>query len=146
MIELIRIIFFGGNLLVTPEPIFVGTKPTTIELRKPLIALNCSASFNVDVREHITSDNYPEFVNEAESKFPDNCLNIQLQSENGAIASFSNSSVTWNSPSDVSINLKATSKFNEKLKYSKLSISSCRDLNSTEITWYNYGNITCNSK
>lgn len=146
VLELIKMVLFGGHLLVTPEPVSVGVEPKEIVLRKPLKALNCSASFNVDVSEHITSNKYQEFVEEAESKFPNGCLNIQLQSENGQLASFSNSSVTWNSPEKVFINLKAKSEFNENLKYSSLRISSCRTLNSAKITWYNYGKITCNAK
>ena len=74
MLELIQIVLFGGNILVTPEPILVDTEPRLIAIQKPLKAINCSASFNVDISEHITTSKYPDPIREAEAKFPQGCL------------------------------------------------------------------------
>src|SRR5690606_11377888 len=103
-------------------------------------------SFNVDVSEHITTSRYPDFIREAEAKFPQGCLNITLTSKDGKIANFSKSSVTYGSPTSVSINLKASSTFDESIKYSSLIITSCRRINAAKITWYNYGKFSCNAK
>ena len=146
MLELIQIVLFGGNILVTPEPILVDTEPRLIAIQKPLKAINCSASFNVDISEHITTSKYPDPIREAEAKFPQGCLNITLTSKDGKIANFSKSSVTYGSPTSVSINLKASSTFDESIKYSSLIITSCRRINAAKITWYNYGKFSCNAK
>lgn len=145
MFEFIQIILFGGNLLITPEPILVDTEPRSITIQEPLKAINCSASLNIDISEHITTRKYPDFIHEAEEKFPQGCIRISLISNDGKIAEFTKSSVTYGSPTSVSINLKAASFFDERIKYSSLIITSCRRINAAKITWYNYGNYHCNT-
>lgn len=146
MLELIQIVLLGGNVLVTPEPILVHTEPKTIAIQKPLKAINCSASFNVDISEHITTSKYPDPIREAEAKFPQGCINIALTSKDGKIAKFTKSSVSYGSPESVFINLKAASSFDESIKYSSLIITSCRRIDAARITWYNYGKFSCNAK
>lgn len=145
MLELIKIIIFGGNVLITPDPINIGYEPKDIIPSKPLKALNCSASFNVNVTELITSDTYPDFVKEAESKFPEGCLSVELKSKNGSTALFSKRSITWGSPKNVSVNLKANHVFDQSVKYDSITITSCNALNNASITWHNHGKFSCNA-
>jgi len=146
VLELIQVVLFGGHRLITPEPILLDTESKIGAIQTPLKAINCSASFNIDVSEHITTSTFPDFIREAELKFPQGCLNVTLTSKDGKIANFSKSSVMYGSPTSVYIKLKPSSAFDESIKYSSLNITSCRKINAAKITWYNYGKISCNAK
>jgi hypothetical protein len=145
VLELIKIVIFGANVLITPDPINIGYEAKEIIPSKPLKALNCSASFNVNVTELITSDTYPNFVKEAESKFREGCLMVELKSKNGSTAIFSRRSITWGSPKNVSVNLKANHVFDQSVKYESITITSCSELKNASITWYNHGKFSCNA-
>jgi len=143
VLELIKIFFFGGMTVLNSDPIVVSDGPTVMRLNQKIEAINCSASFNVDVTEHVEAREYPEFVEEIEAKFYRGCLKVTLNAENGNKVLFDVPSVTWGSPDNVSINLKTTDRLIRESSFETLSIESCVPLSSTIITWYNYGKVSC---
>ena len=143
MLELIKILIFGGNTVISPTPFAIGNVPVEIVLQEPLKALNCSASFNIEISEHIASEKYPDFVKEAESKFVEGCVKIELKSENGNSVRFHKQSITWESPKSVFLNLKANSDLEVNENYISLVVSSCKTLSASKLTWYNYGKFSC---
>ena len=103
----------------------------------------CSASFNVKISEQITSDSYSEAIKEAKSKFKDGCIKIELQSKgHEAVVIGSDGSLSWGGKNNSSININRRNLPTDR-KYNSMLISSCIPLRQSEITWYNYGKITC---
>jgi hypothetical protein len=143
MLEMIQILLFGGFVTLTSEPVSINETPLQIVFSKPITAINCSASFNVKISEQITSDSYSEAIKEAKSKFKDGCIKIELQSK-GREAVFldSDGSLSWGGKNNSSINLNRRNLPTDR-KYNSMLISSCIPLRQSEITWYNYGKITC---
>lgn len=143
MLEMIQILLFGGLVTLTPEPVSIDETPLQIIFSKPITAINCSAGFNVKISDQITSDSYSEAIKEAKSKFKDGCIKIELQSK-GREAVFlgSDGSLSWGGKNNSSINLNRRNLPTDR-KYNSMLISSCIPLRQSEITWYNYGKITC---
>ncbi len=139
MITWIKIFLFGGSALITPEPIALGIEPVEVEFTHPVEALDDHASFNINVSEHVMSDHFQEFTKEVSAKFPEGCIIVLLFSNESDPVLFNQPSVTWNHPGDVSVNLKSADGVLTGKKYTSLRISSCRDIERSEITWYNYG-------
>ncbi len=143
MLEMIQILLFGGLVTLTPEPVSIDETPLQIIFSKPITAINCSASFNVKISEQITSDSYSEAIKEAKSKFKDGCIKIELQSKGReAVFLSSDGSLSWGGKNNSSINLNRRNLPTDR-KYNSMLISSCIPLRQSEITWYNYGKITC---
>ena len=143
MLEMIQILLFGGFFTLTPEPISIDETPLQIVFSKPITAINCSASFNVKISEQITSDSYSEAIKEAKSKFKDGCIKIELQSKGHEVVVLgSDGSLRWGGKNNSSINLNSLNLPTDR-KYISMLISSCIPLRQSEITWYNYGKITC---
>lgn len=143
MLEMIQILLFGGLVTLTPEPVSIDETPLQIIFSKPITAINCSASFNVKISDQIASDSYSEAIKEAKSKFKDGCIKIELQSK-GREAVFlgSDGSLSWGGKNNSSININRLNLPTDR-KYNSMLISSCIPLRQSEITWYNYGKITC---
>jgi|JI10StandDraft_1071094.scaffolds.fasta_scaffold1524170_2 hypothetical protein len=143
MLEMIQILLFGGLVTLTPEPVSIDETPLQIIFSKPITAINCSASFNVKISDQITSDSYSEAIKEAKSKFKDGCIKIELQSKGReAVFLSSDGSLSWGGKNNSSINLNRRNLPTDR-KYNSMLISSCIPLRQSEITWYNYGKITC---
>ena len=130
---------FGGSTLITPEPIAIGDEPVEVIFRDPIKAMDKYASFNVKVSEYAESSHFQDFTKEITSNFPEGCLKIHLNSKNSDSVLFTKRAVTWNNPGDVSVNLKSAGGVATDMKYTSLIISSCNELKSTKITWFNYG-------
>lgn len=143
MLEMIQILLFGGLVTLTPEPVSIDETPLQIIFSKPITAINCSASFNVKISDQIASDSYLEAIKEAKSKFKDGCIKIELQSK-GREAVFlgSDGSLSWGGKNNSSNNINRLNLPTDR-KYNSMLISSCIPLRQSEITWYNYGKITC---
>lgn len=143
MLEMIQILLFGGLVTLTPEPVSIDETPLQIIFSKPITAINCSASFNVKISDQIASDSYLEAIKEAKSKFKDGCIKIELQSK-GREAVFlgSDGSLSWGGKNNSSVNINRLNLPTDR-KYNSMLISSCIPLRQSEITWYNYGKITC---
>jgi hypothetical protein len=109
MIEIIKILLFGGQTVICSNPPIINSDHLEFVFEQPLKALNCSASFNVDISEHITTNNFQEFTNEAESKFGEGCIKIHLKGEDGETVIFDRQHATWGSPGNASLNMKAYS-------------------------------------
>lgn len=143
MLEMIQILLFGGLVKLTTGPVSIDEKPLQIVFTKPISALNCSASFNVNISEHITSDSYSEAIKEAKSKFKDGCIKIELNGkEHEVFVIRSETSLTWGGNNNVFMNLNSR-KFPTDREYFSMFISSCIPLRQSDITWYNYGKIVC---
>ena len=139
MLTWIKIMLFGGSTLITPEPVAIGVESAEVVFSEPIKALDKHASFNVKVSEYVESEHFQDFTREVNSKFPEGCIKIRLNSKGSDPVLFSKRSVTWNNPRDVSVNLKSEDGVPTDRKYTSLIISSCNEIKSTKITWYNYG-------
>jgi hypothetical protein len=143
MIEIIKILLFGGHTVISSNPPIINSDPVEFVFEQPLKALNCSASFNVNISEHITTNNFQDFTKEAESKFGEGCIQIHLKAEDGETVIFNRQHATWGSQGNVSLNLMAYPDLDTTKTYSSMLITSCKALKSSKITWYNHGKISC---
>ena len=144
MLELIKILIFGGHTVISSALITVTSEPIEINFKEPLNPLNCSASLNVDITNHISKASYSEVIEEAQTVFPEGCVKISLQSKSGESAEFLRQSVAWGGRQAVSLNFKALSNLDISKEYISMSIASCKTLKSEKITWYNHGKLSCN--
>ncbi len=130
-------------MLVTSDPIQVSESPFEIVFEKPIVAYNKYAVFHVDISELVNKElDYLGQNRDLKSKFPEGCISIHLKSETGGSYPFSNkyAGMGRNNPSDVWSIASATDGLPNQ-EYISLTISSCIKLNSTEITWFNYGKV-----
>jgi hypothetical protein len=133
MIEIIKILFFGGHTVISSNPPVINSDPVEFVFEQPLKALNCSASFNVNISEHITTNNFQEITKEAESKLGEGYIQIQLKAEDGETVIFNRQHVTWGSPDHVSLNMKVYSDLDTTKTYSSMLITSFKALKSSKI-------------
>jgi hypothetical protein len=142
MLHMVQILLFGGFTELTPEPISIDETPLQIVFAKPITALNCSASFNVNTSEQLASVHSFDAVKEARSKIQDGCIKIELQSKEHSAVVFRYGAEVLPEGKAIRINLKNRSLPTDR-KYHSMYISSCIALRGVEINWYNHGKIEC---
>ncbi len=128
---------FGGSTLITPSPIEIGNEPIFIEFKKPVKAITGGASINIDVTSYISSENAIDGFKEIDSTFPEGCVIAVLKSKNGTNITLSKSSGRWGGEERM-LNLKAETGVPTGVKFVGIQLSSCKEMSSTSVTWYNY--------
>jgi hypothetical protein len=128
---------FGGSTLITPSPIDIGNDPIFIEFKKPVKAITGGASINIDVTPYISAENVIDGFKEIDSTFPEGCVIAVLKSKNGTDITLSKSSGRWDGEKKM-LNLKAKAGVPTGVKFVGIQLSSCKEIGSTSVTWYNY--------
>ena len=137
MLTLLKIVIFGGSTVITPSPVNITESPILIEFEKPLSAITEGASINIDVTPHITSQGFSKEFKEIDEKFPEGCVKAKLISKKGEIVTLMHSSGRLGGKVKF-LNLGSESGIPTGIKYVSIEISSCRKINNTVVTWYNY--------
>lgn len=141
MLSWVKILLFGGSTLISPSPMIIGENFVSIIFDKKITAYNRFAKFHVNVSEYANGprSNGPlHFVKNIEENFPIGCISINLISDAGDSITFKNIGVGWNSPQDVWVIVTADQNLPAK-EYFSMTISSCKKLNKSSLTWFNYG-------
>lgn len=141
MLSWLKILLFGGSVLVNPSPTAIGELPLEIAFEKPIAAYNNLVRFHVNVSEYSSDTGSEEalgFVNGIGERFPAGCVLISLKSDEGDLVTFSNKGVGWNNPEDVWLIVTADENLPGK-SYTSMKVSSCEPLKQASITWFNYG-------
>ena len=137
MLTLLKIIIFGGSTVITPSPINISENPILIEFEKPLSAITEGASINIDVTPHITSQGFSNEFKEIDEEFPKGCVKAILKSKQGEIVTLIDSDGRLGGKEKF-LNLGSESGVPTGAKYVSIEISSCKQINNTVVTWYNY--------
>ncbi|MFL0807361.1 MAG: hypothetical protein K6L60_08750 [Oceanobacter sp.] len=137
ILTLIKIILFGGSTVLTPTPVDIRSEPILIEFEKPIDAITKGASINIDVTPYISSQIASDGFKEIDSTFPSGCVKAIVKSKKDERITLSKSSGRWGGKKKM-LNLRSESGVPTGVKFVTMQLISCKEINNTVITWYNY--------
>ena len=137
VINLIKIMLWGGTTLLTPEPIDINLDITKITFKKPISAINAGASIKIDITKYIKVTNTVASLKEIDEIFPDNCVSIKLVSTSNKSFTLSKLNGGVGNKS-AAVYISSQSGVPTGVKFHSLEISSCKLLESINIEWINF--------
>jgi len=137
VINLIKVMIWGGTTLLTPEPIDVHLDIARITLKKPISAITAGASIKIDITKYIKATGVVASLKEIDENFPDNCISIKLISTDQEPVVLSKQYGGAGNDS-AAVYLASQSGIPTGLKFHAIEISSCKLLESINIEWINF--------
>ena len=134
---LLNILIFGGSTILTAEPVDINTKILTIKPESSIEAITNGASLNIDVSQYILAEKMTDGFKEINEKFPQGCITATLITEHGEKVVLSKSSGRWGGAKKM-VNLHAQNGVPTDIEFNKIELSSCKEIKTTKVTWYNY--------
>jgi len=137
MLTLLKILLFGGAVLLTPKPIDLVDTTTIIQLAEPISAITENASLTLDVAEYISADNEEAAAAEFLKAFPEACVSAMLHSKFGVSVYLDNAEGQWRDGKKL-LRLSATTGMDAGINFTRVELHVCKEIRHTTLTWHNY--------
>lgn len=140
-IKLLKVLFLGKAVLLTPNPIELDKQWLDIELEEPLEAITAGAALEVRFpRQHslfVDVDSSNELYEVASSALPQGSIEAKLVDENGDDLVLSQREISI-SKSYVSYGLVGENQLSTEISYEALKVRSSFEIQGVKVFWRNF--------
>ena len=142
MWNLIVLLFFGGNISLSPEPITVGPKCTTITPKKMMVAKWTNAALIIEL-PYLPRDHWPKDVigqlNQIGRDYPPGRLTATLYRTNGTTLEVANSDVRGAGNTEFQLFLVPKGGFSEGDEFVRFSLCANPAIENAFLYWRRVG-------
>jgi hypothetical protein len=138
MWQFLRILFFGGSTLLTPDPIDVSESWVELSPPEPLEAITPGATIQIQLKNSVLIQ--PDALGRmaaAEQQYPANCVRGRLVTAQGSQVEISNLSTAVSSDATFLV-LSREGGIPTSDEFSRVSLRATCELKGVVVTWRNY--------